>query len=56
MVKRLLDPVSVRFAGDHLTREPLDYLRAEGFHIERVERSKWGIVERVAGRKPGAAS
>jgi ubiquinone/menaquinone biosynthesis C-methylase UbiE len=52
-VERLLDPLSVRFAGDHLTREPLDYLRAEGFEIERVERSKWGIVERVAARKPG---
>jgi ubiquinone/menaquinone biosynthesis C-methylase UbiE len=56
VVQRLLDPVSVRFAGDHLTREPLDYLGAEGFEIECVERSKWGIVERVAARKPGGAS
>jgi hypothetical protein len=56
MVQRLLDPLSVRFAGDHLTREPLDELGAEGFEIERVERSKWGIVERVAARKPGGGS
>jgi len=52
-VQRSLDWFSVRLAGDHLVREPLDHLRAEGFEIERVERSKskWGIVERVAARK-----
>jgi hypothetical protein len=55
-VQRLLDPLAVRFAADHLTREPLDYLVAEGFEIERVERSKWGIVERVAAHKPGRGS
>ena len=56
VIERLLEPLSVRFAADHLTREPLDYLRAEGFEIERLERSKWGIVERVAARKRGGAS
>jgi ubiquinone/menaquinone biosynthesis C-methylase UbiE len=53
ILQRLLDPLSVRFAADHLTREPLDYVEDEGFEIERVERSKWGIVERLAARKPG---
>jgi ubiquinone/menaquinone biosynthesis C-methylase UbiE len=52
-VQRLLDPLAVRFAADHLVREPLDHLDAEGFEVERVERSKWGIVERVIARKPG---
>jgi ubiquinone/menaquinone biosynthesis C-methylase UbiE len=51
-VQRALDPLSVRFAGDHLLREPLEYLRPAGFEIEHVERSKWGIVERVVARKP----
>src|SRR5262245_54976160 len=46
-IERLLEPLAVRFAADHLTREPLEYLRAEGYEIERVERSKWGIVERL---------
>jgi ubiquinone/menaquinone biosynthesis C-methylase UbiE len=54
-IERLLEPMLVRLAADHLTREPLEYLRAEGFEIERLERSKWGIVERVAARKPGRA-
>ncbi|MGH2713325.1 MAG: class I SAM-dependent methyltransferase [Thermoleophilaceae bacterium] len=52
VVQRLLDPLAVRFQADHLLREPLEHLQAEGFEIERVERSKWGIVERVAARKP----
>jgi ubiquinone/menaquinone biosynthesis C-methylase UbiE len=55
-VQRLLDPLSVRFEGDHLTREPLDYLEAEGFEVERLERSKWGIVERVIARKSSATA
>jgi ubiquinone/menaquinone biosynthesis C-methylase UbiE len=55
-VQRLLDPLSVRFEADHLTREPLDYMAPIGFEIEQVERSKWGIVERLLARKPSTAS
>ena len=29
--------------------------RNEGFQVERLERLKWGIVERVVARKPIAA-
>ena len=47
----LLDRLTVRFEGDHLLREPLLHVRAGGFEIEEVERSKWGIVERLAARK-----
>jgi len=55
LVQRLPEPLAVRFAADHLTREPLDYLSVEGFEIERLERSKLGIVERVSARKPATA-
>jgi ubiquinone/menaquinone biosynthesis C-methylase UbiE len=51
-VQRLLDPLAVRFQADHLVRDPLDHLEPEGFVIERVERSKWGIVERLRARRP----
>jgi ubiquinone/menaquinone biosynthesis C-methylase UbiE len=51
-IERAIDPLSVRFGGDHLTREPLEHLRAEGFEIEELERSKLGIVELVSARKP----
>lgn len=53
--ERLLEPLVLRFEHDHLLREPVDHLRAEGFEIERLERSKLGIVERVAARKPQPA-
>jgi ubiquinone/menaquinone biosynthesis C-methylase UbiE len=53
--QRLLDPLAVRFEADHLLREPLEHLRAERFEVERCERSKLGIVERVVARKPAAA-
>ncbi len=56
LAQRLLDPLAVRFQADHLLREPLEHLRAEGFDVERLERSKLGIVERVAARKPSAAA
>ena len=54
-VQRALDPLSVRFEGDHLLREPLDYLSGASFEVEQLERSKWGIVERVVARKPREA-
>jgi ubiquinone/menaquinone biosynthesis C-methylase UbiE len=56
LAQRLLDPLAVRFQADHLLREPLEHLRAEGFDVERLDRSKLGIVERVAARKPSAAA
>lgn len=49
--QRLLDPLTVRFQADHLLREPLDHLEGEGFDVELLERSKWGVVERTTARK-----
>lgn len=53
LAQRAIDPLSVRFEADHLVREPLDYLADVGFEIDRVERLKWGIVERVQAHRPG---
>ena len=52
LVERLLEPLFLRLEHDHLTREPLDQVRAAGFVVERLERSKLGIVERLTARKP----
>jgi ubiquinone/menaquinone biosynthesis C-methylase UbiE len=52
-VQRALDPLSVRFAADHLVRDPLDHLGNVGFEIESVQRLKWGIVERVVACRSG---
>lgn len=51
-IQRGLDPFSVRLHANHLLRDPLDHLAAAGFVVERVERSKWGIIERAAARTP----
>src|SRR2546421_7928864 len=51
--QRLLEPLAVHFEADHLLREPLDYLPGVGFVIDEVQRSKWGIVERLRAPKPG---
>ncbi len=56
LVQRLLAPFFLRCEGDHLLREPLDHVQREGFTIERLERSKWGIIERLAAIKPTALS
>jgi ubiquinone/menaquinone biosynthesis C-methylase UbiE len=52
-VERALEPLFLRLEHDHLTREPLDHLHAQGFAIDELQRSKLGIVERVAAHKPG---
>lgn len=52
LAQRLFDPLAVRFEADHLLREPLEHLRAEGLVVESLLRSKAGLVERVAARKP----
>ena len=51
-VQRVLDPLFVRLQADHLLREPLDHLDDASMEMERLERSKWGIVERLSARKP----
>jgi ubiquinone/menaquinone biosynthesis C-methylase UbiE len=51
-VQRALETVTLRLEGDHLLRRPLEHVLAEGFEIERRERHKGGMVERVSARKP----
>ena len=51
-VQRLLAPALLRFGADHVLREPLEHVQAEGFSIELLERSKLGLVERLVARKP----
>jgi len=53
LLQRLLDPLAVRYEADHLLREPLDRVREAGFDVVRIERARWGIVERLVARKRG---
>ena len=52
LLQWLLAPLSLRLSADHLLREPLEAVRAAGFAVECRQRAKWGIVERLAARKP----
>ena len=52
LLQRLLEPLAIRYAGDHLLRDPLDHLCDLGFSIEYCARSRAGIVERLVARKP----
>jgi ubiquinone/menaquinone biosynthesis C-methylase UbiE len=49
--QRLLEPLMVRFEADHLLREPLEHVRAEGFVVDELKRTRLGIVERLAAHK-----
>jgi ubiquinone/menaquinone biosynthesis C-methylase UbiE len=53
LIQRMLDPLSMRFACDHLLREPLDVLAPLGFTIEHLERSRLGVIERLVASKAG---
>ncbi|WP_147944141.1 class I SAM-dependent methyltransferase [Microbispora sp. CSR-4] len=49
---RLLEPLSVRFQADYLTRDPRPYLQQAGFRIELVTRATRGISFRVLAVRP----
>jgi SAM-dependent methyltransferase/predicted ester cyclase len=51
-IQRVLEPLA-HIGGDHLLREPLDHLAAEGFEIDDLKRQKAGWVELVSAHKPG---
>jgi ubiquinone/menaquinone biosynthesis C-methylase UbiE len=51
LVERLLDRPLRRFSGCNLMRDPLDYLGAVGFVVDRCDRFRWGIVLEVVARK-----
>jgi len=52
--QRLIDLVTIPLGGEHLRRRPITHVQALGYAIERHQRFKIGIVERLAARKPDA--
>src|SRR6266496_227418 len=51
-VQWLLELVTVPLGGEHFRRRTIEQVRAQGFQLQRHERFKLGIVERLAARKP----
>lgn len=52
ILQRAFNPLTVLIENDHLLREPLRHIQDAGLVVEHLERSKWGVVERLAARKP----
>jgi ubiquinone/menaquinone biosynthesis C-methylase UbiE len=52
LIQRVLDPVFCWLAADHLLREPVDHLHKEGLVVERLERQRGGLIERLTAVKP----
>jgi ubiquinone/menaquinone biosynthesis C-methylase UbiE len=51
-IQRVLEIFTVPLQGEHFLRRPLHQARAQGLTIERRERFKLGLTERLAARKP----
>jgi ubiquinone/menaquinone biosynthesis C-methylase UbiE len=49
----LVELASVPLAGEHFRRRPSKEVEARGLPVERRERFKLGLVERLVARKPG---
>jgi ubiquinone/menaquinone biosynthesis C-methylase UbiE len=50
-VQRALEVVTVPMASEHFLRRPLKKIEQRPFTIERAERFKLGLIERVVARK-----
>lgn len=51
-IQRVAEVVTVPLQGEHFLRRPLHQVQAEGLSVERSERFKLGLIERLAARKP----
>lgn len=50
---RMVEPITVRFGADHLTRDPVPYLEGAGFVVDEVHRvGAGGVGFRVIAHKP----
>ena len=53
-IQRMIDVITVPLQGEHNLRRPLHQVVAEGLQVERRERFKLGLVERLAACKSAA--
>lgn len=50
-VQWLLERITIPMGGEHFRRRPLLHVQARGLHVDKHERFKLGIVERLVARK-----
>jgi SAM-dependent methyltransferase len=51
-IERLAEPLTMRWMADHLLRDPLNHVLAEGLDVTYLERRMLGLVERLLATKP----
>ncbi len=51
-VQRFLEIFTVPLGGEHFLRRPMNQVRAAGLEIDKVDRFKLGLVERLVAQKP----
>jgi ubiquinone/menaquinone biosynthesis C-methylase UbiE len=54
-LQRLLELVTIPIGEEHFLRRPVEHVRRQGFQVERQERFKLGLVERLVARKPATS-
>jgi ubiquinone/menaquinone biosynthesis C-methylase UbiE len=52
-VQKLVELVSIPTAGEYYRRRPIRHVERLGLPVERHDRFRLGMVERLAARKPG---
>lgn len=52
LLQRLVELITVPRQGEHFRRRPLRHLADLGLLVQRRDRFAWGIIERIAARKP----
>jgi ubiquinone/menaquinone biosynthesis C-methylase UbiE len=50
-IQRAIEVITVPMASEHFLRRPLTHVKRRPFTIERAERFKLGLVERIVARK-----
>ncbi len=50
--QRAVEFFTRRFEGEHMTRRPLEDVKAAGFEVHERERMRVGVVERLVAAKP----
>jgi ubiquinone/menaquinone biosynthesis C-methylase UbiE len=50
-IQRAIEVITVPMASEHFLRRPLTNVKQRAFEIERAERFKLGLIERIVARK-----
>lgn len=52
IIQAAVELVTVRMAGEHYRRRPIEHVRSAGFEIAEHERFRLGMIERLVAHKP----